>query len=322
MRQTVICCLLVCLGIAVAPLVAQYYERPLTEQDLQRALPVLQADKAGTERLARQAAESEALEQVRANARRQAVAQVAAGTDPLEWLTKLTDNATAPSTALYQEACSRAFTASAAVPSAVLTFGIAASPAWLAVWKARDQSLPIQERGQTEASRPSRPSAPRPELVAQQARAFYASREFQYEGELAPFEWRFLAPDRLVSATVLGVNVLGRVAACAQLPTGPMVMVKAEGRAFGKAPTPPGPSTNQELADALDKAGFSEPQYLNLKLQLLAARADAADPSRLNKAAAATEEQQQALAIRRQNVEFYRRHQALLEPLLAGLQAS
>ena len=311
------------LVLVVAPLAAQYYERPLTEQDLQRVLPVLRADKAGTERLARQAADREALELERANRRQQAVALIAAGTDPLEWLTGLATKATTPSTARYEAACSRALTASGGVPSAVFTFGIAAPSSWLAVWKARDRSIPIGDRSQA-AAKPGaqQPGATRPEQVAQQTRTFYSSREFEYQGELAPFEWQFLAPDRKLSATVMGVNVLGRVDACRDLPSGPMVVLKAEGQAFAKAPVQPGPATNRELAAARDAAGFSEAEYLNLKLQLLAARADAQDPARLKPAAAATEEQQKPLAIRRENAEFYRRHAVVLDSLLAALQPS
>ncbi len=310
-------------AIVVAPLAAQYYDRPLTEQDLQRALPVLRADKAGTERLARQAAEREALERARASGRQQAVALIGAGTDPLEWLRKLTSNAATPSTARYQAECSRALTASSGVPSAVFTFGIAAPASWLAVWKARDANIPIGDRSQAAAAPGAqRPGAPRAEAVAQQTRAFYSSHEFEYEGEPAPFEWRFLGPDRLVSATVMGVNVLGRVDPCRALPSGPMVVLKAEGQAFAKGPAQPGAARNRELEDALDKAGISESEYLNLKLQLLAARADAQVPSRLNDAPPAGAGQQKTLAIRRENAEFYRRHQAVLEPLLAALQAS
>jgi hypothetical protein len=314
--------LCVAVALAIARLGAQYYERPLTEQDVRRALPVLQADKAGTERLARQAAEQNALEQVRTNGRQQAVGLIAAGTDVLGWLQTLTANAATPSTAQYQAPCSRALTAADAMPSAVFTFGIPAPSSWLAVWRARDQSIPIGDRSRA-AGEPGaqRPGATRPEAVTQQTRAFYSSRGFESRGELAPFEWQFLSPDRLVSATVMGVNVLGRLDPCRDLPSGPMIVLKAEGQAFAKAPALPGPKANRELADALDKAGLGEAEYLNLKLQLLAARADAQDPSRL-KAAAASEDQQKALAIRRENAEFYRQHAAVLDPILTALQPS
>jgi hypothetical protein len=307
--------------LAAAPLAAQFYDRPLTGQDLQRVIPVLQADKAGTERLARQAADHEALERVRAGTRQQATGRITGGVDPLEWLTKLTSNAVAPSTARYQAACSRALTESSGVPSAVFSFGIAAPSSWLAVWKARDQSIPIGDRSEA-ATKPGAlpPGATRPEAVTQQTRSFYSSRGFEYQGELAPFEWQVLAPDRLVSATIMGVNVLGRVEACRELPSGPMVALKAEGEAFGKAPAQPGPGSNRELADALDKAGLGEGEYLNLKLQLMNAQADALDPSRLTPAASATEEQQKTLAIRRQNADFYRQRADVLAPLLAGLK--
>ena len=311
---------LAALLLAAAQLAAQLYDRPLTEQDLRQLVPVLRAEKAGAERLARQAAEREALEEVRSKARQRVVGQIEAGADPLEWLRKLSPRAAAPSTARYQAACSRALTQSSAVPSAVLSFGIAAPPAWLAVWKARDQSVPISERGQAADRRGAeRSGATRPELVTQQTRSFYSARAFEYQGEPAPFEWQFLAPDRLVSAMVMGVNVLGRVEACRDLPSGPMVVLKAEGEAFGKGPRKPAPSTNRELAEALDGAGLSEAEYLNLKLQLMTAQSDAKDASRLDATASTTEAERQTLAIRRKNADFYRQHAQVLAPLLEGL---
>ena len=99
-----------------------------------------------------------------------------------------------------------------------------------------------------------------------------------------------------------------------------MVVLTAEGEAFGKAPAQPGSARNRELADALDKSGLSEGEYVNLKLQLLNAQADAGDPSRLKADASAREEQRQTLDIRRRNAEFYRQHEQILAPLLAGMR--
>ncbi len=306
--------------LASTPLLAQVYDRPLTEQDLQRLMPVLQADKTGAARLAKQAQERQALEADRAKARQAVVEKINAGLDPLEWLQQIAPAVATPSTARYEAACSRAHTAAAKDPSAVFTFGMAAPPAWLRVWHARDQSVPIGDRTQS-SERPGapRPGATRPEQVAQQTRAFYSSREFQYQGEPAPFEWQFLTPDRRVSATVMGVNVLGHTEPCRALPTGPTILLKAEGEAFAKGPEKTPATTNWELAEALEKAGISQSDYLNAKLQLLTARADAGDPSRLAALAPTTDEQRKAIEIRRENAGFYRAHERTLAPLLEGL---
>ena len=119
--------------------------------------------------------------------------------------------AVAPSTARYDASCSRALTQSASHPSAVFSFGIDAPSAWVAVWKARDNTVPIGDRSQV-ASQPGaqRPGATRPEAVVQQTRAFYSARGFQYQGEPAPFEWVFVAPDRLVSVTLMGVTLINQ----------------------------------------------------------------------------------------------------------------
>ncbi len=306
--------------VACTALLAQVYDRPLTEQDIRRLTPILQADKTGAARLAKQAQEREALEAERAKARQAAVEKIDAGLDPFEWLTQISRDVTTPSTARYEAACSRAHPAASQDPSAVFSFGIPAPPAWLRVWHARDESVPIGDRTQS-SERPGapRPGATRPEQVVQQTRAFYSSRQYQYEGEPAPFEWQFLTPDRHVSATVMGVNVLGRTEPCRALPTGPTILFKAEGEAFVKGPQKTPATTNWELAEALQRVGIGESDYLNLKLQLLNAQADAQDPSRLAGTTPATDEQRKALEIRRQNAEFYRTHEKTVAPLLEGL---
>ncbi len=311
----------IALLIGVAPLPAQVYDRPLTEQDLQRLAPVMRAEKAGIARVARQRAERDALEQKRAVARKQAVSEIAAGQDPLDWLTKMSANAVSPSTARYEAACSRALTASTGDPSAVFSFGITAPAAWVAVWKARDSTVPIGDRTET-AGQPGaqRPGATRPETVVSQTRAFYAARGYEYQGEPAPFEWEYVASDRLVGATLMGVNVLGRVEACRGLANGPTIVLKAQGDVFAKGPTRRPSETNRELADALEKAGLRREEYLNLKEQLRVAQADAKDTSRLTAPPSATDEQRKEFAIRAKNVEFYRRHAGDIDTLLEGMQ--
>jgi len=313
------CLVAAALLLAPAAVGAQVYDRPLTEQDLQRLVPVLRAEKAGSARIAQQAMERQALEQKRAAARQQAVAAITAGTDPLEWLTKASPNAVTPSTARYQAPCSHALTQSTGEPSAVFSFGMHAPPAWLAVWKARDNTVPIRESQTASQPGAQRAGAPRPEAVVQQARAFYSGRSFESQGEPAPFEWLFVAPDRLVSATIMGVNVLGRVEACRNLANGPTIVLNAEGDAFAKGPAKAAPTTNRELALALEKEGLRREEYLNLREQLRVAQADAKDPSRLTAPASATEEQLKALAIRGKNAAFYREHADLISPLLEGI---
>jgi hypothetical protein len=283
-------------------------------------VPVLRAEKAGTARMARQATDRQALEQKRSVARQQAVAAITAGTDPLEWLAKVSPAAVTPSTARYEGSCSRALTQSTGEPCAAFSFGIHAPPAWLAVWKARDGTVPIGESQKAGQPGAQRADAPRPEAVVQQARAFYSARGFEYEGEAAPFEWLFVAPDRLVSATVMGVNVLGRVEACRDLANGPTIVVKAEGDAFAKGPARAAPGTNRELTAALEKAGLRREEYLNLREQLRVAQVDAKDPARLTAPPSATEEQLRTLAIRAKNAAFYREHADVIAPLLEGLQ--
>ena len=66
-------------ALVAGHLAAQVYDRPLTEQDVERVAPLLRAEKAGAARLARQAGDRDALAGVRAKARQEAVGAIAAG---------------------------------------------------------------------------------------------------------------------------------------------------------------------------------------------------------------------------------------------------
>jgi hypothetical protein len=318
-RPTPLSALAVTLCAALAA--AQVYERPLNEQDLQRLVPVLEADAVVAAQRARETTESTAAERVRAEARERAVGEVSSGADPLEWLSTHSRLAASPSTAVYAPGCSRAVTSAWRVPTAVLSFGVPAPSGWLALWQQRDPGAVTAPPPRSDRAREAARPAASAESVAQRARRFYSDRQFEYEEERAPFEWRFLAPDHLVSATVMGVAALGQVEACRTLATGPAVVLRAEGEMFGKGAPPASKQAGRALAAAREKAGLSEAEYLNLKLQLLNARADASapPPTKVPQAGAIGDERQKELAIRRENVEFYRRHAALLDRLLAPL---
>lgn len=309
--------LLLCLVVASAG--AQVYDRALHEQDLARILPVLRADVQAADERARERAASASLAAARARAMQDAAGEIARGADPLDWLRAHSREAVAPSTAVYQPACARALTAAAGRPSAMLSFGIDAPTGWLFVWKERDAGA-IATGPPASRQRGAPGSSARPEALVQQTRAFYAGRNFEYKGERAPFEWQFMAADKRVSATIVGVNVFGRLEACRALATGPAVVIRAEDELFGQALASQEATTAGTAQRAFDaavqKAGLSEAEYLNLKLQVLAARVDAAAEDRGARIAAANPNDE---AIRRQNARFYREHREALEPLLARL---
>jgi len=104
------------------------------------------------------------------------------------------------------------------------------------------------------------------------------------------------------------------LAACSDMPSGPIIVVRPGDRFFEKEPL-------ETLDVALRKAGLSENEYDAMKVALFMARMDtkpewfqAAEAAAANDPAAV-----RALAIRRANADLYRRLAAEFDPLLDAL---
>jgi hypothetical protein len=299
---------------------AQLFETPLTDADLARLLPLLKAEVADTARRQEQAERDQAAEKTRQAARQTASSEIASGhSDPLAWLQHVSPNAVTPSTARYDASCSRAVGERSARPAAVFSFGIPAPDSWLALAAGSGAEPPVAEN--TRKTRP--PGGLSAETVAQQARAFYSSRHFDPSGERAVFEWMLASSDRLITATVYGVNPYRTIVACSVLDSGPTIVLSGAPRAFGPDPVRAATKGTVTLAAALEAAGLRDVDYQTLKFQVTMARNDARDPAALPSAppgaAAADPSLARQNAVRAQNAVWYRRHAPDLDPLLGQL---
>jgi hypothetical protein len=104
------------------------------------------------------------------------------------------------------------------------------------------------------------------------------------------------------------------LAACSDMPSGPIVVVRPGDRFFEKEPL-------DSLDVALRKAGLSEEEFDAMRMALFTARMDT-NPETMRAAEAAAGNDQdalRALAIRRANADLYRRLAAEIDPLLDAL---
>lgn len=299
----------------------QLFEKPLTDADLARLLPLLRAEVADAARRQDQAQRDQAAETMRQAAREAASHEIASGhTDPLVWLQHVSSNTVAPSTARYDAPCSREVSERPARPAAVFSFGIPAPDSWLAVAAGSDARPPAA----SDAGKARPQGGLTAEAVTQQARAFYSSRHFDPTGERAVFEWILVSPDRLITATVYGVNPHRAIAGCSLLGSGPTIVLSGAPRAFGPDPVRVAGAATATLAAVLEATGLREVDYQSLRFQVTIARYDARAPSApQNAPSGATANRDPSVArekaVRAQNAEWYRQHAAELDPLLDQL---
>jgi hypothetical protein len=104
------------------------------------------------------------------------------------------------------------------------------------------------------------------------------------------------------------------LAACSDMPSGPIVEVRPDSRFFEREPV-------DALDIALRKSGLKEEEFDAMRMALFTARIDT-NPEMMRAAEAlggSDPDELRALAIRRSNADLYRKHAAELDPLLDAL---
>lgn len=303
-------------------------ERPITDADVERYLPRLRADAAAMESAMKRGFEASAAIQKKAEENEKFYADIASGnTDVLAWIRQHTKYALIPPGAVYSAECSRTVTGDSAIPTALFTLGkespyrdlLRRATAGDAEALAEYQRL----RGEEEVGVRSAAAQAIHDLVANTI-SFYKDHEFvESESINRPVSVTWLVPpDPSVFVSIWDVNpyagVLPRntLDICAALPTGPMIEIELRAIPEEEAPI---------IAEAEE---LPDPEYERVKEALIMARIDAADTSALTieippDAPPAVKAELAAVqaeyAVRLANVTVYRRHEAVLAPILESL---
>jgi hypothetical protein len=300
-------------------------ERPITDADVERYLPRLRADADAMESAIQKSMEVSAAIESKVARDEEFFADIESGkTDVLEWIRQQTEYALIPPGAVYSAECSRTVTGDSAVPTAIFTLGkespyrdlLRRATAGDSEALAKYQRL----RGEEEIGERNPAAQANNDLVAKTV-SFYKDHEFvEPESMDRPgiVTW-LVPPDPSVLVSVWDVNpyagVLPRniLPTCSALPTGPTIEIEIR--------TVP----EEEAPIAAEAEGLSDPEYERVKVALIMARIDAADTSALTieippdappavKAELAA--MQAEYAVRLANVAVYRRHEAVLAPIL------
>jgi len=300
-------------------------ERPITDSDVKRYLPLLRADAAAMESAMKNGLEASEEIQAKAEENEKFYAGIESGKiDVFAWIRQHTGYALIPPGAVYSAECSRTVTFDSVIPTAIFTFGKESPYRDLLRRVAAGNMEALAEyqllRGEEEIGERNAAAQAIYDLVAKTV-SFYKDHEFaEPESINRPVSVTWLVPpDPSVFVSVWDVNpyagVLPRniLSSCAALPTGPMVEIELR--------TVP----EEESPIVAEAEGLSDPEYERVKEALIMARIDAADPSALTievppDAPPAVKAElvalQAAYAVRIENVAVYRRHEAVLAPIL------
>ena len=300
-------------------------ERPITDADVERHLPRLRAEASAMESAIRRGLEASAAIQSAIEEKEKFYDDIASGkTDVLAWIRQHTEYALIPAGAVYSAECSRTVTGDSAIPTAVFTFAKESPYRDLLRRATAGDAEALAEyqllRGEEEVGVRSAEAQAIYDLVAKTV-SFYKDHKFvEAESIDRPVIVTWLVPpNRSVLVSVWDVNpyagVLPRniLATCSALPTGPMVEIELKG----------GPE--EEAPNVAEAEELPDPEYERVKEALIMAQIDAADPSALMievppdaPPAVKTElaAVQAEYAVRLENVAVYRRHEAVLAPIL------
>jgi hypothetical protein len=331
--------------LGAAPALAA--ERPLTDADVALWLPRLRAEAAAFADTAQKEREAIAETGAALEARETLLADMASGkVDILAWLRASVPQVFIPADAVYCAECSQTITGEMRRPAAVFTFRKESQHRDLLRRAASGDASAADEfhkrRGEEEQGAQSAEGKKASDFAAELASQYRSRGYTDSEGiPISILITSLNSPDGNLFVMVSEVNyycgLLPRPVPppCSALPTGPIVEISFEGDMLHPAlPRDAGGGAADGASGAAAGAGSSgaeaepDPEYERVRNALFLARADAEYPSAIEveippdapaEVKAELAKISAEYAVRRSNVLVYKKHEAVLAPLLEAL---
>ena len=282
---------------------AQMSVRPLGEEDVRRAIPVLRLLAMGSEEAQ---GEQRNVEQAYQQAGRASEAAARGQIDAVRAFRAAGGDRLVPAGFRIHEACSRSLTAFWSRPTVVATAGFAND--WAAKWAG----------GCGPGGKPDPALNEKGERAARAARAHLVEQGLEDEGLR-------LVGKRFAAGVVAG-NCFHATPGqgCADLPSGPCITFtdEAEGNSLPRAMEAQqagGRDREARVARAAEAAGFASQDIEDLRMALVIAAEDARNPGRVDALAAIPGELGATAAIRRKNLAVYRKLEGEVAPLVEAI---
>jgi len=307
----------------------------LTDADVRRVLPVMKAEAA--ERQAALKEMGQTLEQIEKMTQEteQRIKDLESGKlDPLAYLKQHSPSIAVPPSATYKPKLSRIASLWAyGYPIAVFSYGIDSEAARNLARGGESAARQYANFGDIYKG----PAGQKIKAAEEEFKSFYTAKGFRDLAFTKVPGWSCVSPDGGVSAWFVFVNLYAGTKDVEAIPDGPILELGlAEFFSAGEKPQPmekperPAPLGKEQ---ALRQAGMSEEEYGEFVSALAMARNDAANPSAIDPANIGLDsegpmepemkktlvEMRAFYEVRRQNSILYKRHAAVLGPLLTAL---
>jgi hypothetical protein len=274
--------------------------RPLTDEDVRRAMPVLRVLAAGAEEAR---GEWRNIGKTHEQAQRSSEAAEGGQVDPVRAFRDGGGDRLLPSGFRIHEACSRSVTVSWGRTSVVATAGFSndAMAHTFGRCGPGGKADPALDKKSDQAVRA--------------ARAHLRKQGFQARGP------RFMGARFAATVTPFACFQASPGQGCATLPSGPIVVftdeaqIRSLSQAFERREAAEG-DRQARVARAAEAAGFTPQDFDDLRLALSMAAEDARNPGRLDALSAMPDEFQAQAAVRRENLAVYRKLEGEIAPLL------
>jgi hypothetical protein len=155
--------------------------------------------------------------------------------------------------------------------------------------------------------------------------AFYLAKKFSEPNADSPFQISMMSSDITLQAIFSMINLYPGFDGGEKIGDGPILVLQPSGQSHGGPDASP---AKDQVGIALKRAGLSQAQYDEYMGAIIMAKSDAANPSALElqssgetnaETAKIVAEMKDFYALRKKNVEAYRRHAQQLDPLLEAL---
>ncbi len=302
-------------------------EKPLTEAEIKKAMPVLKAEAMNLKNAKEKFSINETIIQKGKE-------------DPLGWLKARSRHVVVPDGATYNAACSEVVSKEGISPVAVFTFGreidcyykqLLETSRKLAYGSQEKSPAPDKGKGM---SNQCISAGKQTDKLVEKTRAFYEKKEFrEFPGPGGAVN--HAAPDQTITAHVSPYNIYHRInymldnpltseediKICSAMPSGPVIMIYA-----GEKITASG--DEDAVSAMLEKAGMPVEEYERIKMAVFSARNDAADPSldaEIDIPSMTADEAKdimgfkKMISVRKKNAGLYRKYSGELEPILEML---
>jgi len=242
--------------------------------------------------------------------------------DPLSWLKTQSRFVFVPPSATYERKFSQAVSTYLSIPVAVYSFGLPVPEELLKATRTNEGALELMTSGRDPLASPA---GQKLKALNERIATFYRTKKFSEPNADSPFQNSMFSPDSSLLAIFSMINLYPGFDGGEKIGDGPILMLQPNSHSgVGSEAS----TTEDKVGVALNRAGLSQEHYDEYVGALTMAKSDMENPSALELDSSGEKnaetdkiiaEMKAFYALRKKNVEVYRRYTQQVKPLLEAL---